>query len=183
MFNLNKNRLLEKYRNTVGSDSAKARDIIKQLDYKEDYYLLNCIAQTYLDESRFWEDDTMRDHLDNRKLRYAERYVIKAFTINPDSSEVLYTMGEIRKLFGQEDIAIYCFEKILKTKLKDIGSGMYGRGLGFARELTNDSKFELYRLYYESDPVLSKKYLKMYKDGLKKGITTIFKPLDKFLLD
>lgn len=183
MFNLNRDQILEKYRNTVSSDSVKARNLIKQLDYKDDYYLLHCIAQTYLDESRFFEDGTTRDYLDKRKRRLAERYIIKAFTINSDSAEVLYTMGEIRKTFHQYDIAIYCFEKILKLKIKDIANGMYGRGVAFAQELVNDSKFELYRLYYESSPTLSKKYLKMYKKGLEKGVKTIYKPLKKFLMN
>jgi len=113
----------------------------------------------------------------------AERYVIKAFEINPISPDVLYTMGGVRKASGQNDIAIYCFSKIIKLGIRRIAYGEYGRGIPFAKELINDSKFELYRLYYEDDPGLSKKYLSMYKKGLLKGVKTIFKPLRKFLLD
>ena len=40
-------------------DSAKARELIKKLNYKDNPYLLQCIAQTYLDESRLEKDDTM----------------------------------------------------------------------------------------------------------------------------
>lgn len=182
---MDKERILEKYRNTVGTDSVKARVLIKKLDYKEDYYLLQCIAQTYLDESRFEDDghSNMRMYIDKRKWRMAERYIIKAFTINPDSADVLYTMGEVRKINGQADIAIYCFKKIIKIGIKKIAYGEYWRGIAFAKEMINDSKFELYRLYHEESPALSKRYLAMYKNGLKKGIYSIYKPLKKFLLD
>ena len=180
-----KENILAKYRDIVTKDSLKARNLIKKLDYKEDYYLLKCIAQTYLDESRFEDGDgsNLRARWDRRKWRMAERYIIKAFAINSDSAEVLYTMGEIRHLSGLNDIAIYCFESIIKMKIKDIAFGEYGRGAAFARELINDAKFELYRLYYYENATLSKRYLSMYKTGLKKGIPTIFKPLKRFLLD
>ena len=182
---MNKENLLNEYRNTIGTDSAKARELIKKLDYKQDFYLLKCIAQTYLDESRFEDDgySNLRIYFDRKKWRIAERYIIKAFKLNPDNAEVLYTMGEIRKLNDQLDIAIFCFEKIISLDVKAIANGEYGRGLSFAKELINDSKFELYRLYYEISPSLSKKYLSMYKKGLERGVGTIFKPLKKFLLN
>ena len=182
---MDKEKILAEYRNVVSANSVKARELIKKLDYKEDYYLLQCIAQTYLDESRFEDDgaSNMRKKFDQRKWRMAERYIIKAFTINSNSGEVLYTMGEVRKLYGQTDIAIYCFEKIIKLGLRKIAIGEYGRGIPFAKELVNDSKFELYRLYHETNAGLSKRYLSMYKKGLGQGIHTIYKPLKKFLLD
>jgi tetratricopeptide (TPR) repeat protein len=182
---IDKKKVLEKYRNTVGIDSVKARELIKRLDDKEDYYLLQCIAQTYLDECRFEDDgdSQMRTYVDKRKWRMAERFIIKAFSINPDSAHVLYTMGEVRKINGQADIAIYCFEKIIQLSVRKIAYGEYGRGIPFAKELINDSKFELYRLYHKDDPSLSKRYLSMYKKGLIKGVKTIFKPVSKFLLD
>ena len=182
---IDKERILEKYRNTVASDSVKARELIKRLDYKEDYYLLQCIAQTYLDESRFQDNggSEMRTYIDKRKWRMAERYIIKAFSINPDSADVLYTMGEVRKINGQIDIPIYCFKKIIELGVRKTSLGEYGRGIPFAKELINDSKFELYRLYDEIDTRVSKRYLSMYKKGLANGIRTIYKPLHKFLLD
>ena len=180
---MDKNKILQEYRNTVGSDSVKARSLIKKLNYKEDFYLLQCIAQTYLDESRFEKDDRMRVSLDMRKWRIAERYIIKAFVINPDSADVLYTMGGVRKAYGQEDIAIYCFEKIIKLGIRKVAYQEYGRGIAFAKELVNDSKFELYRLYYETRPKLSTRYPSMYKKGLANGANTIYKPLKRFLLD
>lgn len=179
---MTKKEIIEAYRNTVDTDSVKARQLIKKLDYKEDYYLLQCIAQTYLDESRLEEDDTMREYLDKRKWRWAERYIIKAFILNPDNGEVLYTMGNVRKANGQTDIAIYCFRKIIELGVRKVASGEYSRGIAFAKELINDSKFELYRVYQKENPALSKRYLAAYKFGLKKGIDTIYRPLRKFLV-
>ena len=174
--------ILDNYRKTVAIDSAKARNYIKKLDYKNNFYLLKCIAQTYLDECRFEDrSNKMRKEINFRKWRMAEKYIIEAFKINPDNAEVLYTMGEIRKLNNQYDIAIYCFEKIIGINIKTIATDNYGRGISFAKELVNDSKFELYRLYFETNPNLSKKYLAMYTKGLEKGIDSIFKPLAKFI--
>ncbi len=183
---MDKENVLKEYRNIVCKDSPKARDLIKKLDYKNDFYLLQCIAQTYLDESRFEDEggSTLRLHIDKRKWRMAERYIIKAYNLNPENAEVLYTMGEIRKIYDdQVYIAIFCFEKIDTLDIKVIANGEYGRGIAFAKELVNDAKFELYRLYYEENPKLSKQYLAEYKRGLSRGITSIFKPLKKFLLN
>jgi tetratricopeptide (TPR) repeat protein len=176
-------KILAKYYNIVAIDSVKARNLIKKLDYKEDYYLLRCIAQTYLDESRFKEDGTARLYLQMRKWRLAEKYIIKAFRISPDNADVLYTMGSVRRSYNQNEIAIFCYKKVIRLGVNKIARGEYGRGIPYAKELVNDSKFELYRLYHEENPGLSKRYLSMYKNGLKKGIFTIYKPLKKFLLD
>ncbi|MDI9364463.1 MAG: hypothetical protein QM541_05900 [Flavobacterium sp.] len=176
-------KILFEYYNTVGKDSLKARNLIKKLDYKDDHHLLHCIAQTYLDESRFEDDGTMREYLDMRKWRMAERYIIKAFSINPHCADVLSVMGEVRKLNGQIDIAIYCFEKIIKLGIKGISYAGCKLNVEYAKEMVNDSKFELYRIYYDTNPKLSKQYLVKYKKGLEKGASTIYKPLKKFLLD
>jgi tetratricopeptide (TPR) repeat protein len=176
-------KILLEYHNTVGTDSLKARNLIKQLDYKENHRYLQFIAQTYLDESRFEDDGTMRIYLNKRKWRMAERYIIKAHIINPDCADVLSVMGEVRKLNGQTDIAIYCFEKIIKLGIKGIAHSGCKLNPESAKELINDSKFELYRIYHDMNPKLSKRYLSMYKKGLEKGAHTIFKPLKKFLLD
>lgn len=180
---MDKEKTLEEYRNLVGVNSVKARALIKKLDYKEVYYLLRCIAQTYLDESRLDEDNNMRMYIDKRKWAMAERYIIKAFKIKSDNAEVLYTMGGVRKIYEeQKEIAIYCFEEIIKPGVRKIASNKYSRGTAFAKELVNDSKFELYRIYHATNPSLSKRYLSMYKRGLDKGVGTIFRPLRKFLL-
>ena len=175
--------MLYKYRETVAIDSIKARGYIKRLDYKNNFYLLYCIAQTYLDESRFENNsDKMKDKINFRKWRMAEKYIIKAFSIDPDNAEVLYTMGEIRKLNNQNDTAIYCFEKLIKLGVTKIVKQEYSRGKYFAKELINDAKFELYRLHFYETPKLSTRYFREYKAGLDKGIESIFKPLKKFLL-
>src|SRR5947209_2706728 len=112
---MSKEEIIKEYNSIVRVNSAKARDLIKKLNYKEDPVLLRCIAQTYLDESRFKDDGTPRKYINMRKWRLAEKYIIMAFAINPDCIEVLYTMGSVRKAYKQDDIAIYCFEKITKT--------------------------------------------------------------------
>lgn len=74
--------MLYTYRELVTTDSVKARECIKRLDYKNDFYLLQCIAQTYLDESRFEDGSSaMRKEINLRKWRMAEKYIIKAFSI------------------------------------------------------------------------------------------------------
>jgi hypothetical protein len=177
--------LLDKYWDTVTTNSAKARNYIRQLDYHNNFYLLRCIAQTYLDESIFEEygNSIMRKEINFRKWRMAEKYIIQAYKINSDNAETLYTMGSVRKQNYQDDIAVYCYEKIIKIGVNKIAKQEYSRGIESARELVNDAKFELYRLYICENPKLSKKYLAMYKKGLEKGITTIFTPLEKFLLE
>lgn len=175
--------LLNKYREVVATDSVKARACIMQLDYKNNFYLLKCIAQTYLDESRFEKgSNKMRKEINLRKWRMAEKYIIKAFTINDDNAETLYTMGEVRKLGHQKDIAVYCFKRIIKLGVNRIANQEYSRGKSFAKELINDARFELYRLYFASDPKKSTKYLKEFKVNLDNGVGTIFHPLNKFLL-
>ena len=94
-----------------------------------------------------------------------------------------YIQWEIRKSYGQKDIAVYCFKKIIKLGVRRIADGEHSRGVSFAKELINDSKFEWYCLYHEDNPKQSKRYFSMYKSGLKNGTTTIYKPLRKFLLD
>ena len=174
--------VLQEYRDILATDSVKARNLIKKLDYKKDPFLLQCIAQTYLDESRFHPDGTPRKYVDLRKWRWAEDYIIKAFELDANCLMVIYTMGNVRKTYGQTDVAIYCFEKILKLGVREEGLCQSQVNLSLAKELVNDSKFELYRLYYSSDPALSKAHLASYKRGLKKGVGTIYQPLEKFLI-
>jgi len=176
--------ILDKYADTVAVDSAKARNYIRKLDYKHNFYLLQCIAQTYLDESIFENNSNkMCEYVNERKWRMAEKYIIEAYKLNSDNAEVLYTMGEVRKVHeDQKNIAIGCYKDVIKLGINKIAKQEYSRGREFARSLVNDAKFELYRLHYYDNPKLSKRYLAMYKKGLEKGITTIYKPLKKFLL-
>jgi len=180
---MDREKILEEYRKIITIDSIKARDLIKKLDYKEDAFLLRCIAQTYLDESRFEADGTPREFLNWRKLKMAERYIIKAYTIDPNCSRVVYTMGSVRRSMGQTDVAIYCYDKVIKLGIRGGSSKRCPVDNELAKELINDSKFELYRLYYEDNRKLAEKYLARYKKGLEKGINSIYVPLEQFLLE
>jgi hypothetical protein len=114
----------------------------------------------------------------------AERYISKAFSINSNCANIVYTMGKVRKVYGQLDIAIYCFEKIIKQGVKGNFNNGCDLDRDFVKVLINDSKFELYRIHHDMENYkLAHRYLTMYKKGLEKGIDTIFKPLAKFLLD
>lgn len=179
---MDRDKILEEYRETVAIDSEKARWLIKKLNYRNDPYLLQCIAQTYLDESRFDNSGNLRAKIEWKKWRMAERYIIKAFDLDPNCLIVLYTMGSLRRTRGQNDIAIYCFQKLIKLGAKARKSFDGTLDVDLKLTLINDSKFELYRLYYLSDRRLSKKYLDGYLQGIEKGVYTIYKPLKKFLL-
>jgi len=125
--------ILSRYREPVATDSLKARKCIMQLDYDENFYLLQCIAQTYLDECLFKDgSNEMRKEINLRKWRMAEKYIIKAFTLDDDNTETLYTMGKIRKLGDQDEIAIYCFKRIMKLGVNTIANQEYSRGGAFA---------------------------------------------------
>lgn len=177
-------RILKKYYKAVGEDSAKARGIIKELKYKNDPYLLRCIALTYFDESRLYNDNTPREYFDGRKLRLAEKYIIRAYTINEDCIDVLYTLGEIRNGFRQTDLAIYCFKRIIEVGSRKIPNKDTCTDRSIVRVKVNDSRFQLYRLFHDKgDCIRSKKYLSLYRHGLRKGIETIYKPLEKFLME
>lgn len=174
------NLILDKYRDTVAVNSAKARNYIRQLDYKNNFYLLGCIAQTYLDESLFEENGSnkMRKELNFRKLRMAEKYIIEAYKLCPENGEGLYTMGSVRRVYDdQKNMAIGCYEDVIKLGVTKISKQEYSRGRAFARELVNDARFELYRLYYD----VSQTYFDMYKKGVEKGIAP-YTPLKKFLI-
>jgi len=177
-------KTLEKYRAVVCVDSAKARNLIKDLDYKDDAYLLTCIAQTYFDESALNNDDTQRKYFDGRKLRLAEKYIIKAFILNEDCIDVLYLLGKVRKAFRQYDLAIYCFKRIIELSAKSLSAKDKCTDRSLVKVKANDSKFQLYRIYHDlNETDTSRKYLSQYKAGLNRGIETIFKPLERFLLD
>jgi len=120
--------LLDKYRSTVATDSKKARYFIRQLDYKENFYFLNYIAQTYLDEAIFEEagKDKMRKEMNFRKWRMAEKYIIEALKLIRIMQKFFILWEELENRISMQE---------------------YSRGKDFAKELINDAKFELYRLY------------------------------------
>ena len=41
---MDREKILDDYRDIVGIDSVRARRLIKKVNYKEDYYLLQCIV-------------------------------------------------------------------------------------------------------------------------------------------
>lgn len=178
---LNKDIVLKRFNKIETRDPAQARNLIKQLNYKYDHYLLQCIAMTYLDEAQFDKNDKWRYYADGRKLRIAERYILKAFTLKPTCSNVLWILGKVKTAYGQPHAAILCFKDIIELGSKRITQGCCKNKLDVALAQINDSKFHLYRLYKESNPSLSKRYLTLYKKGLKKGIFTLYIPLEKFI--
>jgi len=156
------------YYKILEKNPKKAREIIKKLDFKQDHYLLFCIANTY------WEED--RKH--NNKLRLTERYVTKAFKLNDDCLNddcpfVLWLLGMVKWDYGQHDAAIFCFEDIIRMGVKGIINEGCANNKDVARAQINDSKFQLHRLYKTSNPALSKQYLNQFKKGLAHGAFTI----------
>jgi len=179
-----KEKILKKYHKVVVDNSAEARSLIKKLNFKNDAYLLQCIAQTSFDESLFNSDGSQRKYFENRKLRLAEKYIIKAYEIQEDCIDVLWTLGLIRKAYNQIELAIFCFKRIIELGSKGILKKDNCTDRFLIKVKVNDSKFQLYRLCFDKGDILqSKKYLSKYKNGVEKGIDTLYKPLEKFLLD
>jgi hypothetical protein len=175
-------KMLSEFYKIVDENPAKAREIIKKLDYKNDHYLLKCVAKTYWDEAKFDKYGNWNKKTDERKLRMAERYIVKAFEIKPTCPDVLWLLGFIRWDYGQIDVAIYCFKEIINLGVSRIVYSGCKNELSVGLAQINDSKFELYRLLYDINPSLSKKYLTSYKKGIAKGVKTLYSPLDNFLL-
>jgi hypothetical protein len=178
---VNKDIILKEFHDIVIEDPVKARNLIKKLEYKEDHYLLKCIAMTYLDESQFDENNVWRYYADSRKLRMAEKFIIKAFNLNQTCSNVLWILAKVKTAYGQDDSAIFCYQEIIRLGSKRIVQGCCKNKIEIALAQINDSKFELSRLYKTNNFSLSKRYLTLYKKGLEKGIFTLFTPLEKFI--
>jgi len=153
-----KNIFLQKYYDIYSEDTTKARSLIKKLDYKNDPYLLSEIAKSYFDEN---------------KLRLAERYILKAFSIDCLNSDVLWVLGLVKWDYGQLDNAIFCFKEIIRLGLRRISKSGYNKTLDIAMAQINDSRLQLYRLLKESNPIAAKRYLKEYEKGLEKGVFSI----------
>lgn len=85
--------------------------------------------------------------------------------IDDNDVDVLWVMGAIRKINMQNDIAIYCFNKIIKLGVARIVNGHRNISVMYAREMINDSKFELYRIYRGQNPSLAKRYLIAIKEA------------------
>ena len=178
---MDKEKIIEEFNKIETEDPVRARSLIKKLNYKDDHYLLKCIALTYLDEAQFDKNGVWRYYADNRKLRMAERYILKEFEIKPTCSNVLWILGKVRTAYGQNEAAIYCYQDIIKMGSKRIANSCCKKDLDIALGQVNDSKFQLYRLFKNIDSSKSKRYLTQYKKGLDKGVFTLFIPLEKFL--
>ncbi len=154
---VDKNKVLQEYREIYFEDTSIARLLIKKLDFKDDPYLLSEIALSYFDEN---------------KLRLAERYILKAFSIDYLNSDVLWVLGLVKWDYGQIDNAIFCFKEIIRIGTRRISKCGYNKTFDVSLAQINDSKFQLYRLLKDSNPPVAKRYLKEYEKGIAKGIFT-----------
>lgn len=155
---LNKDLVLQKYYEIYFENTTQARLLIKKLDYQNEPYLLSEIAKSYFDEG---------------KLRLAERYILKAFSIDYLNSDVLWVLGLVKWDYGQIENAIFCFKEIIRIGTRRINKSGYNKTLDIALAQINDSKFQLYRLLKDIKPAEAKRYLKMYEKGINKGFYTI----------
>jgi tetratricopeptide (TPR) repeat protein len=156
--NIDKNALLQEYYDIYQKDTTKARSLIKRLDFKNDPFLLSEIALSYFDEN---------------KLRLAERYILKAFSLDSLNSNVLWVLGLVKWDYGQIDNAIFCFKEIIRIGTRRFLKSGNKEDLDAALARINDSKFQLYRLLKFTNPPVAKRYLSDYEKGLKKGVFTI----------
>jgi hypothetical protein len=124
---------------------------------------------TYIDEAQFDESGNWRYLADSRKLRMAERYILKAFEIKPTCSNVLWILGKVKTAYGQNGSAIFCYQEIIRMGSKRISNSCCKNDLDITLAQINDSKFELYRLFKNVDSIKSDRYLTQYKKGLDKG--------------
>lgn len=157
-FTLDKDEVLQKYYEIYFEDTTKARLLIKKLDYQNNPYLLSEIAKSYFDEN---------------KLRLAERYILKAYSIDCLNSDVLWVLGLVKWDYGQIDSAIFNFKEIIRIGTRRINKSGYNKTLNVTLAQINDSKFQLYRLLKDANPSVAKRYLKEYEKGLSKGVFTI----------
>jgi tetratricopeptide (TPR) repeat protein len=174
---------LDKYYSLVATNFSKARNVIEELNYENDAYLLSCIAQTYKDEAIFFKNGNSRKNIDKEKLKLAKLYIDRAFVLNPECRNVLYVKGRIYDNLDEIYESIDCFIKILKAEdhLEDELNCSQSE-LWVVQMMLNDARFELYRLFYDIQSFeISNKFLKEYKKHLKKGVQTIYTPIEKFL--
>jgi len=171
------------YKLTVKKDPFKARKFIEQCSFENDPYLLSRIAQTYLDEALFFKNGNLRKKIVKENLNLAKQYIDKAIIINPECRDILYIKGLIYDSLDEIYESIDCFIKILKTEENlEVELNCSQSELWFVQMMLNDARFELYRLFYDIQSFeISNKFLKEYKKHLKKGVETIYTPIEKFL--
>jgi hypothetical protein len=152
------NVIMQEYYDIYFEDTTKARLLLKSLNYQNDPFILSEIAHSYFDEN---------------KLRLAERYSLKAFSIDSLNSNVLWILGLVKWDYGQIENAIFCFKEIIRIGIRRARKSSDSKTLDASLARINDSKLQLYRLLKDSNPPVAKRYLKDYERGLKKGIFTI----------
>lgn len=155
---LNKEDILNTYFEICSENTEEARLLLKKLNYKNEPFLLSSIANTYFQEG---------------KLRLAERYIIKAFSIDYLNPKVLWVLGLVKWDYGQIDDSIFCFREIIRIGTRRVSKTGFNETIEIALARINDSKFQLYRLLKDKNPPVAKRYLKDYEKGLKKGILTL----------
>jgi tetratricopeptide (TPR) repeat protein len=111
---MEREHLLQRYYELVGHDSLKARNEILKLSYKNDAYLLSCVALTYKDEAMFFKNGNMRKEFIKEKLLIAKKYIDKSFQLNPRCRDILFTKGEIYNALDDRFEAIDCYIKIIE---------------------------------------------------------------------
>jgi tetratricopeptide (TPR) repeat protein len=176
---MNRDYVIKAYRKIFLKNPARARQLARSLPYRNDHQLLQMIAETYYSEAAF-SNGVQKKTFDNRKRRIAETYIVKAFKIKPTCTNTLWTLAKIRASYQQYDAAIFCYQEIIRVGVRGTVGERYRNELDVAKAQINDSKFQLYRLLYKSNPSLAKRYLTLYKKGLNEGIFTLFDPWEKF---
>lgn len=160
-----RDKVIKQYHKLISKNPEKARLLLKKLDFKQDHYVLFCIANTYWEEYRKGAS----------KLRLTERYVTMAFNLNPECPFVLWLLGMVKWDYGQIDAAIYCYEDILELGTTGIIKEGCAKDKNVAKAQVNDSKFQLYRLYKDTNPKLAEKYLTQFKNSWNRGVFTLMR--------
>lgn len=179
---MDKEIILQKFYDTVAFDSEKARAYIMKLEYSQDAYLLSQIALTYRDKAMFFKNGRIRKRYIERKLISAKRYIDRAFKLQPNCKNVLYLKGTIYSALGERFTAIDCYAKIIEDGVRlDTDYNCSDSDKSYVEMIINDSHLQLYRLFKSTNIKLANKLLKEYKKHLKKGVQTIYIPIENFL--
>lgn len=181
---MDRNDILNKFNTLVSKSSVQARDLLwSSFDCSSDGYLLSLIALTYRDEAIFFKNGNLRKVPKKDPLFYSKFYIDKSYNLTPNCITTLYTKGTIYDLHDELEIAISCFEKILNLSLKNVKEfNCNNESKSYIAMVVNDAKLKLYQLYYDiGDKEQSDLFLQNYKEGVSKGVNTIYTPLSKFL--
>jgi tetratricopeptide (TPR) repeat protein len=175
-------KALENYDKLIVGDPKKARDEILKLKYQDNAYLLMCIALSYRDEAIFFNNGKERKFIKLDKINLAKEFIDKAINISPNCRDVLFIKGTIYDVLDNVEIAIDCFIKIIKNGENQTYSfNCSSSELWYVQMIINDAHLKLYQLFKASNKKLANKFLREYKSNIKRGVKTIYMPLEKFL--